>query len=127
MKRKKSKKEIYENLLSEYRPTIRSFIIEILRIKLFRLQNSKQPMIPDGAKWVTEDDRLRDLPLKYIAVVNKMGVVVELIRINEETATELVKRETRLIPFDPKLQSVKKGMRYKNKKFYVGDLNEKEN
>jgi hypothetical protein len=125
MKRKKSKKEIYENLLSEYRPTIRSFILEILRIKLLNLQNSKQLAIPDGAKWIPEEDRLKNLPLRYMAVVNKVGTVVELIRINEETASELIKKETRLIPFDPKLQFVKKGMQYNNKKFYAKESNEK--
>jgi hypothetical protein len=126
MARKKSKKEIYENLLGEYRPTIRSFVLEILRVKLFNLQNAKQPVIPTGAKWVPEEDRLKDLPLKYMAVVNRGGLVVELIRINEETASELVKKQTRLIPFDPKSQSVKKGMWYNNKKFYAKDPDEKE-
>jgi hypothetical protein len=126
MKRKKSKKEIYDNLLGEYRPTIRSFILEILRVKLFSLQNAKQPTIPEGAKWVPEEDRLKELPLKYIAMVNKSGLVIELIRINEETASELIKKQTRLIPFDPKSQLVKKGMWYNNKKFYAKDPNEKE-
>jgi hypothetical protein len=126
MARKKSKKEIYENLLGEYRPTIRSFILEILRLKLFKLQNAKEPTIPAGAKWVPEEDRLKELPLKYIAMVNKSGLVIELIRINEETASELIKKQTRLIPFDPKSELVKKGMWYNNKKFYSKDPNEKE-
>jgi hypothetical protein len=45
--RQKSKKEIYENLLNEHRPTIKSFLLEILRIKLFNLQKGKQPVIPE--------------------------------------------------------------------------------
>jgi hypothetical protein len=90
--RQKSKKEIYENLLNEHRPTIKSFLLEILRI----------------------------------ALVNKSGIVVELIRINEETADQLLSKDVKLVPFDPKAQLVKKGMWYNKRKFYPKVQNEKE-
>lgn len=124
--RKKSKREIYENLLAEHRPTIRSFILEILRVRLFRLQKGKHPVIPPGAMWVPEEDRLKHLPLKYIALVDKNGIVVEVIRINEETAAQLLSKSVKLVPFDPKAEIVKKGMWYNKKKFYSKELNEKE-
>jgi hypothetical protein len=123
--RQKTKKQIYENLLNEHRPTIKSFLLEILRIKLFNLQKGKQPVIPEGAIWTPEEDRLKHLPLQYIALVNKSGIVVELIRINEETADQLLSKDVKLVPFDPKAQLVKKGMWYNKRKFYPKVQNEK--
>ncbi len=124
--RQKSKKQIYENLLSEHRPTIRSFLLEILRIKLFNLQKGKQPVIPEGATWTLEDDRLKSLPLQYIALINKEGIVLELIRINKETADQILSKNIKLVPYDPQTQLVKKGMWYNKRKFYQKVQNEKE-
>jgi hypothetical protein len=123
--RKKSKREIYENLLAEHRPTIRSLVLEILRIKIFNLQKGKHPVIPPGAMWVPEEDRLKHLPLKYIALVDKESTVVEVIRINEETADQLLNKSVKLVLFDPKTEIVKRGMWYNKKKFYPKGSNEK--
>jgi hypothetical protein len=125
--KKRTKKQIYENLLNEHRPTIRSFLLEILRVKLFSLQKGKQPVIPEGAIWTPEEDRLNHLPLQYIALVDKNGFVVELIRVNEETAGQLLSKNVKLVPFNPKTQLVKKGMWYNKRKFYSKVQNEKEN
>jgi hypothetical protein len=125
--KKRTKKQIYENLLSEHRPTIKSFLLEILRIKLFNLQKGKQPVIPEGAIWTPEEDRLKGLPLQYLALVNKTGFVLELIRVNEETANQLLSKDVKLVPFNPKTQLVKKGMWYNKRKFYPKVQNEKEN
>jgi hypothetical protein len=124
--RKKTKKEIYENLLNEHRPTIKSFLLEILRVKLFNLQRGKEPVIPEGATWTLEDDRLKGLPLQYIALINKEGIVLELIRINKETADQILSKNVKLVPYDPKAQLVKKGMWYNKRKFYPKVQNEKE-
>jgi hypothetical protein len=124
--KKRTKKQIYENLLNEHRPTIRSFLLEILRVKLFSLQKGKQPVIPEGAIWTPEEDRLNHLPLQYIALVDKNGFVVELIRVNEETAGQLLSKNVKLVPFNPKTQLVKKGMWYNKRKFYSKVQNEKE-
>jgi hypothetical protein len=125
--RQKTKKQIYAELLTEHRPTIRSFLLEILRVKLFNLQKGKQPVIPDGAMWSPEEDRLRDLPLQYIALINKENIVVELIRINEETAAQILSKDVKMVSFNPKTQIVKKGMWYNKRKFYSEVQNEKEN
>jgi hypothetical protein len=124
--KKRSKKEIYENLLNEHRPTIKSFLLEILRIKLFNLQKGKQPVIPEGATWTLEDDRLKSLPLQYIALINKQGIVIELIRINKETADQILSKDIKLVPYNPQTQLVKKGMWYNKRKFYPKVQNEKE-
>ena len=125
MERKKSKKQIYAELLGQHRPTIRSYIFEILKIKLFNLQKGKNPIMPTNATWVPEEDRLKDLPLKYIALVNKQGLVIEMIRINEETADHILNKNVKLVAFDPQAQIVKKGMWYNKEKFYAKDPNEK--
>jgi hypothetical protein len=124
--RQRSKKQIYENLLSEHRPTIKSFLLEILRIKLFNLQKGKQPVIPEGATWTLEDDRLKNLPLQYIALINKEGIVIELIRINKETADQILSKDIKLVPYNPQIELVKKGMWYNKRKFYPKVQNEKE-
>jgi hypothetical protein len=124
--RQRTKKQIYANLLNEHRPTIRSFLLEILRVKLFNLQKGKEPVIPEGATWTLEDDRLKGLPLQYIALINKEGIVIELIRINEETANQILSKDIKLVPYDPKTQLVKKGMWYNKTKFYPKVQNEKE-
>ena len=124
--RQRTKKQIYANLLNEHRPTIRSFLLEILRIKLFKLQKGKQPLIPEGATWTLEDDRLKGLPLQYIALINKEGIVVELIRINKETADQILSKNIKLVPYNPQTQLVKKGMWYNKTKFYPKVQNEKE-
>jgi hypothetical protein len=124
--RQRSKKQIYENLLSEHRPTIKSFLLEILRIKLFNLQKGKQPVIPEGATWTLEDDRLKNLPLQYIALINKEGIAIELIRINKETADQILSKDIKLVPYNPQIELVKKGMWYNKRKFYPKVQNEKE-
>jgi hypothetical protein len=77
--------------------------------------------------WSPEEDRLRDLPLQYIALINKENIVVELIRINEETAAQILSKDVKMVSFNPKTQIVKKGMWYNKRKFYSEVQNEKEN
>jgi hypothetical protein len=124
--RQRTKKQIYANLLNEHRPTIRSFLLEILKVKLFNLQKGKEPVIPEGATWTLEDDRLKGLPLQYIALINKEGIVIELIRINKETADQILSKNIKLVPYNPQTQLVKKGMWYNKTKFYPKVQNEKE-
>ena len=117
MRGRKNKKLVYEELLNQHRPTIRSLLLEILRVKLFNLQKGKEPIVMEGARFVPEDDKLKDLPLKYLAIVDSTGEVREMIRINEQTASLIVDRSNEMIVFDPKIEIVKKGMIYKNNKF----------
>lgn len=123
--KKKTKQIIYEKLLDQHRPTIRSLLLEILKIKLFKLQKGKEPVIREGAVFVPQEDRLKNLPLQYIALLEN-NVVIEMIRINEETAKFILDKKIKLVPFDPKTQIVRKGMTYSNKKFIKGN-DEKKN
>jgi hypothetical protein len=125
MNKKKNKKIIYEDLLNQHRPTIKSLIVEILKAKLFNLQRGKESIIRDGAMFVPEEDRLKHLPLTYIALLDNKNKVIEMIRINQETASLLLNKKIKMIPFDPKLEIVKKGMWYNKEKFYIRENDEK--
>lgn len=122
--RKKNKRQVYEQLLNEHRPTIKSVLLEILKVKLFNLQRGKEPIIKEGAHFVPQEDKLRGLPLKYIALLDN-NVVIEMIRINEQTADLILNKKIKMVEFDPQTQIVRKGMEYTNKKFIAGDKNEK--
>jgi hypothetical protein len=49
-----------------------------------------------------------------------------MIRINEQTADQLLSKNVKMVPFDPKVEIVKKGMWYNKKKFYQKEPSEKE-
>lgn len=112
----KKKQNIYGDIVKDFRPTIRSLVIQILQQKLFDLKRGKDSMYNKGAVFVPEGDKLKSLPLKYIALI-KDGIVVEMIRINEEAAKIILSRKTKLVEFDPTITMVKKGMEYVNKEF----------
>lgn len=109
-------KRVYGDAIKDYRPTIRTLIVQILEQKLFNLRRKKQSIYNQGAVFRPETDRLKSMPLKYIALVND-GKVVEMIRVNEEAAEILLSKKTKMIEFDPKKTIVKKGMSYSNRKF----------
>lgn len=121
----KKKQNVYGDIIKEFRPTIRSLMIQILQEKLFELKRAKESVYNKGAVFVPEGDKLKSLPLKYIALVND-GNVLEMIRVNQEAADILLSKKTKLIEFDPKTTIVKKGMTYKNKEFAEKEKNDKE-
>jgi hypothetical protein len=113
---KKRDLQIYGDLIYEYKPTIRSLLMEMLQQKLFNMRVQKEdPSVP-GAVFRPQQDELRNLPLKYLAIVENSSVV-EMIRINENTAGWLLKDGVSLVEFDPKEVVVNKGMTYDGKGF----------
>ena len=118
-------KRVYGDAIKDFRPTIRTLLVQILEQKLFNLRRKKQSIYNEGAIFRPETDRLKSMPLRYIALVND-GNVVEMIRVNEEAAEILLSKKTKMIEFDPKQTIVKKGMRYSNKKFTEQVKNDKE-
>jgi hypothetical protein len=113
---KKRDLQIYGDLIYEYKPTIRSLLMEMLQQKLFNMRVQKEdPSVP-GAVFRPQQDELRNLPLKYLAIVENSSVV-EMIRINENTAGWLLKDGVSLVEFDPKEVVVNKGMKYDGKGF----------
>jgi hypothetical protein len=121
----KKEKRVYGDVIKDFRPTIRTLIVQILEQKLFNLRRKKQSIYNEGAIFRPETDRLKDMPLRYIALVNE-GTVMEMIRVNEEAAEILLSKKTKMIEFDPKKTIVKKGMNYSNRKFAEKVENDKE-
>lgn len=113
-----TKKElrIYGELAYEHKPGIRVLLLAILQEKLFNLKRRKESFYKDDAAFVPKQDLINQLPLKYMAVVSGQDVV-EMIRVNEDTADILLSKKTKLVEFDPTTTIVKKGMQYVDKKF----------
>lgn len=120
----KKKKQIYGDLIKEFRPTIRGLLLEILRQKLFNMKRTKQDIYNPGSVFIPETDKFSYLPLEYLALVQD-GVVVELIRVNIDAAAILKSKKTKFVDFDPKETIVKKGFKYENKTFSEGQDDDK--
>jgi hypothetical protein len=120
----KKKKQIYGDLIKEFKPTIRGLLLQILRQKLFDLKRTKQAIYNPGSVFIPETDKFSYLPLTYLALVQD-GVVVELIRVNIDAAKILTAKNTKFVEFDPKETVVKKGSKYVNKKFSEGQEDDK--
>jgi hypothetical protein len=119
----RKEKRIYGDTLKNFRPTIRTLIFQILEQKLFNLRRKKQSIYNEGSIFTPEPDKLRHMPLKYIALVND-GTVVEMIRVNQDAAAILLSKKTKMIEFDPRASIVKKGMKYIGKKFVEDKSND---
>lgn len=117
--------EIYGELAYVHKPGIRVLIIAILQEKLFNLKRKKESFYKDNAAFVPKEDLLNGLPLKYMAIVTDQKVV-ELIRINEQTANQMLAKKTKLVEFNPMTTIVKKGMKYVDKKFIIDDESKKD-
>jgi hypothetical protein len=120
----KKKKQIYGDLIKEFRPTIRGLLLQILRQKLFDLKRTKQDVYNPGSVFIPETDKFSYLPLTYIALVQD-NTVVELIRVNIDAAAILTSKKTKFVEFDPKEVVVKKGMTYLNKTFIESQEDDK--
>jgi len=120
----KKKKQIYGDLIKEFRPTIRGLLIELLKQKLFDLKRTKENIYNPGSVFIPETDRFSHLPLTYLALVQDV-TVVEIIRVNADASKILTSRKTKFIEFDPRETVVKKGLKYVNKTFSEGPEDDK--
>lgn len=119
---KSKSRRMYGDLLNEFRPTIRSLIFNILYAKFLELKRAKQPIEVENAKFRLPVQSEPYVDLVYLAVV-KSNKVVEMIRVNKETAELLQGRGIKFIGFDPQEIKVQKGMKLVDGKF-VGEQNE---
>jgi hypothetical protein len=117
------KKYVYGDLIREFKPTIRVLLLQILQQKLFDMKRNKQSIYNEGAKFVPQTDKFAYLPLTYMALIQD-GVVVEMIRVNVDSAEVLSSKKTKFIEFDPKVTVVKKGMLYVNSEFTENNTDE---
>jgi hypothetical protein len=107
--KKKKSQEIYGDFLYEYRPTVSSLLKQYLEAKIAKERLVKESPKRDGAIFRPHEDILKSLPLKYIAVV-KDNTVVEMIRVNEQTADILLDPSVSLVGFNPEEVVVQIGM-----------------
>jgi hypothetical protein len=112
----KKKKQIYGDLIKEFRPTIRTLLLEILKQKLINLRRTKQVIYNPGSVFIPETDRFSHLPLTYLALIQD-ETVVEIIRVNADASKILTSKKTKFVEFDPRETLVKKGLKYVNKTF----------
>lgn len=107
---------MYGDLVNEFRPTFKSLIYNILYAKFLELRKAKEPFQPQNARFQLPTESLAYTNIKYLAVV-KRGKVVEMIRVNEETAKLLENGSIKFVRFDPQEIKVKKGMTFKDNQF----------
>jgi hypothetical protein len=112
----KKKKYVYGDLIKQFKPTIRSVLLQLLQHKLFEAKRAKQSIYNEGSVFIPQTDKFSHLPLTYLALVQD-GVVVEMIRVNIDSADVLASEATKFVEFDPKEVIVKKGMSYKDGAF----------
>lgn len=120
----KKEYKVYGDLLFQHKPTIKSLLLHILYNNFINRERAKLPVYREKANFVDPNKQFEQIDTEYIALVSE-GVVVELIRLNKNTANIILSKKTKLIAFDPKEQTVKKGMQYKDAKFLGESKNEK--
>ena len=112
----KKELDIYGDLVYQHKPSIRKLLLGILQEKFFKLKRAKESFYVDEAIFVPKEDILAQLPLKYLAILSN-NEVVEMIRLNDDTAKLMLSKKTKLVEFDPTTTIVKKGMVYSDKNF----------
>jgi hypothetical protein len=117
------KRYVYGDLVKEFRPTIRSLLLQLLQEKLFTAKRSKQSIYNEGSVFIPQTDKFAHLPLKYMALIQD-GVVVEMIRVNVDSAEVLASKKTAFVEFDPREVVVKKGMNYTGEHFTENSTND---
>ena len=116
MGRRKKEREVYGDLLHTFKPTIGMLLRKYLELKVAEKSRIKETPLAPGAVFKPQEDVLKNLPLKYIAIVND-GRVVEMIRLNEEAANHILDENSSLVPFDPQQIVVQVGMAFSDGKF----------
>lgn len=117
--KKSDNRKMYGDLVNEFKPTIKSLVFNILYAKFLELKRAKEPFQPENARFRLPVQAEPYENIRYLAVV-KSNKVVELIRVNQETAEILQGRGVRFVAFDPQDIKVKKGMKFVDGSF-VGD------
>lgn len=124
MAKKNKAYEIYGDLLYKHRPTIKTLLLDFLYYKFLENRKVKKTVY-------RESDNFPQLQeVKYatrsIAIVDKDGVVVEILKINELAADFLLNKDNLFIEFDPSTQLVHRGQEYRNNQFIERLKNEED-
>lgn len=107
---------LYGDLIYQHRLSLKTVIKQLVLDYFNKKRGVKESIYDESKSFSPPRDHLRELPLTYMAVVNNKKVL-EMIRVDENTAMAMQKKGSKLITFDPKQVSVKKGMSYIDEKF----------
>lgn len=107
---------LYGDLIYQHRISLKTVIKQLVLDYFNSKRGVKDTIYDENKSFSPPRDHLRELPLTYMAVVNNKKVL-EMIRVDENTATAMQKKGSKLITFDPKEVAVKKGMSYIDEKF----------
>jgi len=123
-----TKKEIrlYGDLINHHRLSFRTILLQLLLGYFNKKRGVKESLYDPEAAFPPPTDHFRELPLVYMAVVNNKKVL-ELIRIDGNTAQHIQKKGSKLVQFDPKEVVVTKGMNYIDNKFITEEESEAKN
>lgn len=123
-----TKKEIvlYGDLIYQHKISLKTVIRELILGYFNKKRGRKESIYDENKSFSPPRDHLRELPLTYMAVVNNKKVV-EMIRVDENTARAMQQRGSKLIEFNPKEVIVKKGMSFIDNQFIDPDNNREEN
>lgn len=107
---------LYGDLIYQHRLSLKTVIKQLVLEYFNRRRGVKDSIYDESKSFSPPRDHLRELPLTYMAVVNNKKVL-EMIRVDENTAQAMQKKGSKLVVFDPKQTIVKKGMSYIDDKF----------
>lgn len=118
--------EVYGDLLLQYRPTIRSLIYNILYKKFIEKNRAKESFYNSDARFNLPKEYIPYSDLEYLAII-KNNKVIEIIRVNSDTAKIITDKEISFVKFNPENEIVKIKMSYENEKFIENkDIDEKD-
>jgi hypothetical protein len=117
--------KIYGDALFEHKPTIRALLLHFFYNKFINNERSKVSVYREKASFQDPNKLLEGIETKHVAIIID-GQVKELIRLQSHAADILLSKNAKFVEFDPQKISVKKGTEYKNSKFVVEEIDEKD-
>jgi len=123
---RKKEFEIYGGMLLEHKPNFRSLLFNYLYENFLKRKRYKESIYLEDAKFRLPENKQVQDNLKYLAILNSKKQVIEIIRLNSETADMLLKPRNKMVEFDPKEKIVKIGMSYQDDSFIEKEKNEKD-
>jgi hypothetical protein len=112
----KKDKELYGDLTEQFRPTLGSLLFNFLYYRFLEIKRGKESIYIENAKFRLPTSSMPYQDLKYLAII-KNKKVIEIIRLNEETANIILGGRISFVSFDPTKEKVAKGTEYIDKTF----------
>lgn len=115
MRKKKDKTyRIYGDLLHEHKPTIASLVFNYFYHKMLVNERTKTSIYREDAKFIPEVIDIDSSKTKFLTVLDKDNVVIEILRISSIAADKLLDKQNTIVSFSPEESFVKIGSVYKD-------------